>query len=329
MCHQKMKRRANRLRIARNVGWLAEFPSDIWGVIIGHLPTDKEMPNLGLVLRLMGTSKGMYSVFKQHVLTLFAKVLAYNMSPTNSTKKSDYMYICIYRFFTAAKKEIDLNAYLTQCVTNPSYGTVEHLTNGLSLLHLAVCECRYLDPECNTFREPYFRTPLAKPTRYGHLRNLYYFRPSAQKIVTVIRMNKEVSTIDHGGASSLQLTYYDACRLLEKKGDKTQLTELRRLGTMDTRSFVLRSMIVDVMNEEGGVPIKTHPPNHLVEFEDLIVTIEGKQHYIYSEEAEPFVRNCFYSPLCVDEATKAFVFNSCHARNWAIVTESDRFKVFK
>lgn len=324
-----MKRRVNRLRIARNVGWLAEFPSDIWGVIIGYLPTDKKMPDLGLILRLMGTSKGMFSIFKQPVLTLLAKVLAYNMAPTNSMKESDYIYLCIYRFFTAAKTEIDLNAYLTQCVTNACYGTVEHLTNCLSLLYLAVCECRYLDSDAVTdnFRERYVYRPLRKPTKRDRLRRLCYFSPSTRKVVTVERMTKEVAVIAlDGGAYALRLTYYETCRLLKERDDKTELVELQRLYDMDATSSAVRSMIIDIMNR-AGMPIKTHLPHGGVEFEDLILTVEGKQHYIFSKEAEPFVRHCFYSSLRVEDARKAFILDSFHVRNWAIVTQSDRFKI--
>ena len=325
-----MKRRANRLRIARNVGWLAEFPSDIWSVIIGYLPTDKQMPDLGLILCLMGTSKGMFSVFKQYVLALFTKVFAYNMSPRDSMKEKDYIYLCIYRFFTAAEKEIDLNAYLTQCVTNPGYKTVEHFTNCLSLLHLAVCECRYLDTEADTdlFEEPYVYRPLRKPTRHGKLYNLCYFRPCSQKVVTVARMNKEVGVIGSHDARYLELTYDDACKLLEKKGDETRLVELQRFARVAFRSFETRSIIIDIMNEQQ-MRINTHPPHSCIEFQDLIVTLEGKQHYIYSNEAQPFVRNCFYSPLRVGDAKVAFILDSFHARNWAIVTESDRFRTLE
>jgi len=141
-------------------------------------------------------------------------------------------------------------------------------------------------------------------------------------------MNKEVGVIGSHDARYLELTYDDACKLLEKKGDETRLVELQRFAHVAFRSFETRSIIIDIMNEQR-MRIDTHPPHHSIEFQDLVVTLEGKQHYIYSNEAQPFVRNCFYSPLRVCDAKVAFILDSFHVRNWAIVTESDRFKVFK
>lgn len=321
-----MKR--HRLRIARNVGWLAEFPDDVWCMIIDFLPLDDHMPDLAILLCLVGTSKRMCSLLLQtRLLALFQKVRTFYALPSNM--KSDYWLVCIYRFFKAALSSVNLEAYLTQCATNETYKTPEHASNCLSLLHLAVSEGRYLDSDNCSVMTPYRYRPLSMPTPHSSLANLYYFRAATKKVVTVSRMYSEVGIVTHYmryGKDGLTPLYDQACDILKKNMDETRHVELRFRASRDIEPFASRSLIVDVIRGEGKEPIKTRRPCYTDDFDDLLVTIDGKQHYIYSVEAEPFVRNCFHSSLSVEKATKAFIFDSFHARNWAIVTKSDRFK---
>lgn len=324
-----MKR--NRLRIARNVGWLAEFPDDVWGMIIDFLPLDEYGPDIGTMLCLTGTSKRMCNLLQTRILMLFSKVITFCTRPYIMMTKSkrDYWLMYIYRFFNAYTP---LEKYVTQCMSNEAYQTREHITNCLSLLHLAVCEGRYLDADNHSILEPYRYTPLTGPTKTSYLCNLFYFRPSTKKAITVSRMFAEVGVVTHftrHGKGGTQPLYDDACDILKKNLDETRHSALRHYISTDLEPFAARTIIVDVIRGEGKEPIKTQRPRCSDSFESLIVKLDGSQHYIFSPEAESFVRNCFHSSLSVENATKAFIFDSFHARNWAIVTESDRFKVFK
>lgn len=324
-----MKR--TRLRIARNVGWLAEFPDDVWGMIIDFLPLDQYVPDLATLLCLTGTSKRMFNLLQTRILALFGKARTFCTLPsTMRTGTDDYWLMYVFRFFRAAKPYIDLVLYLKHCMTEEAYKTREHITNCLSLLHLAVCEGRYLDSDNHSILQPYHYTPLVRPTQRSALADLYYFRPTTKKAVTVSRMFAELGIVSHytlHGKNGIRPLYDDACDILKKNMDEVRHIELRQRATTDLEPFALRSLIVDVIRGEGNEPIKTRRPRHTDSFEYLLVTLEGKQHYIFSTKAEPFVRNCFHSSLPVEKATKAFILDSFHARNWAIVTKSDRFKV--
>ena len=327
-----MKR--NRLRIARNVGWLAEFPDDVWGMIIDFLPLDKYGPDMDTMLSLTGTSKRMCNLLQTRILMLFSKVITFCTRPhvIMTKSKRDYWLMYIYRFFNAAKPYVPLEKYVTQCMSNEAYQTREHVTNCLSLLHLAVCEGRYLDADNHSILEPYHYTPLAGPTKASSLYNLFYFRPSTKKAITVSRMFAEVGVVTHftrHGKGDTQPLYDDACDILKKNLDVMRHIALRYHTLTDMEPFAARSIIVDVIRGEGKEPIKTRRPVCSDSLEYLIVKLDGCQHYIFSPEAESFVRNCFHSSLSVENATKAFILDSFHARNWAIVTQSDRFKINK
>lgn len=324
-----MKR--TRLRIARNVGWLAEFPGDIWGMIIDFIPLDQYVPDLATLLCLTGTSKRMFNLSQTRILALFGKVCTFCALPSSMRKGlDDYWLMYIYRFFRAAKPYINLELYLTLCVSNEAYKTREHITNCLSLLYLAVCEGRYLDADNHSILQSYHYTPLLMPTRGSSLSNLYYFRPTTTKVVTISRMYSEVGIVSHYtmyGKAGVRPLYDDACDILKKNLDEARLNDLRSKLNVETEQLALRSLIVDIIREEGKEPIKTGRPCNTSKLEHVIIKLDGKQHYIFSTEAEPFLRNCFYSSLSVEKATKAFILDSFHARNWAIVTKSDRFRV--
>jgi len=192
-----MKRQ--RLRIASSVGWLAEFPDDLWGVIISHLPESEEgVPDLGLMLRLMSVSKTMCDLLKPATIALCRDVLAYTSRRKEMGKGRDRFFSCIVLLATATNPAGDLGLYIDHCINNKEYQTPEHLSNCLSLFHYAVEEAHYLRPHTCVYGElTYAYTPLTKPTINHSLLDLLYYRPSTKKAVTLYRMYSEVGTVKH------------------------------------------------------------------------------------------------------------------------------------
>jgi len=116
-----------------------------------------------------------------------------------------------------------------------------------------------------------------------------------------------------------------AKELLRKRGDEARLKKLQTLAA-DGDKLAERSMIVAILTEEA--PIETARVRSSDHFEDLIVKIDGRQHYIYSEEARAFRERCFVeNGLLVACGGKAYILDSLRERNWAIITKSQRYKV--
>lgn len=323
-----MKRQ--KFRIAKSVGWLAEFPVDIWGVIIGYLPeSEKGVPDLALMLDLMSVSKTMCHLLKDSTLALCRDVLAYSSERKGMGKGRERFFTHILLFLNEANINGDLGLYINRCVIDKAYQTPEHLSNCLSLFHYVVEEAIHLKPQVVTSRGiiNYAYRSLTKPTTNHTLLDLLYYRPSTKKAVTLYRMYGEVATLKHyinspmGEGSSL---YKKAKDLLTKRGDTECLAKLKACAT-DEGKQAMRSMIVNILTEEA--PIETKRVRSNDHFEDIIVTIDGRQHYIYSEEARAFREHCFVdNGHGVALAGKAYILDSLRRRNWDIITKSDRFK---
>lgn len=319
-----MKRQ--RLRIASSVGWLAEFPADLWGVIISYLPEqEKGVPDLALMIRLMSVSKTMCQLLKAATIALCRDVLAYSSKRKEMGKGRDRFLSRLVLFITEVNANGELGLYINQCIENKAYQTPEHLSNCLSLFHYAVEEAIHLHPYTWLYGSlKYTYTPLTKPTMNHSLLELLYYRPSTKKAVTLYRMYNEVGILKDYTDSGIPLCMR-AKELLAQRGDDARLIKLQTL-TADGDKLAELSMIVAILTEEA--PIETARIRSGDYFDDLVVKINGRQHYIYSEEARGFRERCFVdNGHGVASAGKAYLLDSLRVRNWAIITESDRFKV--
>ena len=92
----------------------------------------------------------------------------------------------------------------------------------------------------------------------------------------------------------------------------------------DTKA--VRSMITDIF-WRNSVPMETKKACGRDHFEDVVITIGGRQHYIYSEEAMLFRKHCFYKRVNVDVSTRTYILDALHERNWETVTKTDRYKI--
>lgn len=334
-----------RLKKAVSVGWLAEFPLELWAIIIGYLPTPDLIPNLPLMLTLMGTSKAICSLFKQQVLILLQDFLTFDALPLKNKYCSDewrpdtVLFACISHFFRVAKPLVDLHIYVDTVLNEALYHTPEHLTNCLSLLRLAYLEGHYLYTH-----ERYdgmaicplhvYRSPIQQlPKGYDKLKTIMYFNPVTKRVCHLYRMTKDVlctkfDDYDYynvGSGKNGYSAYEQAEAYLKTKGDNDkQLSEFRALPFYKK---AMRIRTIDIIREHDK--LVTHRPKGSDLFRELIVTVGNKQHYIYAEEAIPFKDRCFInvSDNHVETITWAYILHSFHERNWQIVTNTDRFKL--
>ncbi len=330
-----------KLKLAKNAGWLAEFPDDLWHVIIQYLPTEKphDIPDLGLMLSLMGVNKALCMLFTSRVMTLLSESMSF-VQNNEQPKGPSRLFWRISLFLEGIKEAgMDLRLYMTKCVTDKAYHTPEHLTNCVSLLNLANREMTYL--KSYTWRtgpgKMYYYSPLVTLSKHcinWELQHVKYMKTTKTKLRTThvaitLPLMKDIGTVRHYmhaepvGESSL---YLQASNLLKEIGDENdpRLVKLRTLSRIGDR-LPLRAMVVDILTEKA--PIKTAKPRNSDHMEDLLVTIDGRQHYFFSEATQAFRDKCFYSKLNVKDATQAYLLDAMHKRNWAVITKSDRFKV--
>lgn len=327
-----------RLKRASSVGWLACFCDDLWIVITAQLPPiDRGIPDLGLLLRLVGTSKRMCSVIAPLILKLLSKFLAYKKIVSRASCPDTYTgeeALFVYADFVFAEGQclVGHRRYIEQCVSTKECHTPQHLSNCLSLLHLAYLEGRYLHPhgtwhdgrvQCPDHpRQSPFREDLMP---YDRLKTIMYFRPETRKAVRLHLMRgEEVACTRPANRLSTSLCDMALSSLKEKQKDDTK--RYTHFLSLPYDGEKMRVEAVNILRENEALQNVKVTGEHF--FNDLIISVDKKQYHIYAEEAKGFKERCFIQHgTTVKHATYAYLLHALHKRNWEIVTKSDRFKM--
>lgn len=316
--------------------------------------SDHTIPNLGLMLTLMGTCKMVARLFKERVIMLLRLFLSFDIVLKASPTRVELRFLNdVERFCQCVgvvlddqkeKKNVDLRVYLRRCLEDALYHTPAHLSNCVSLLRLACGEGNYLYKEKLEYRVQQSRiTYTYKPltfmntsTKHAHtyLRDLKYFRQESKTAVCVYRM-KNVTVMEgfkYGTPSAYDRTqptniYSRAKDILAKKGDTHKLALLEKYGNVyDGYEWV--KYAVNTIADAGEL-VETKKATVEANVHAIIVMINERQHYIFSDDPAvvAFRARCFKSCSTVEEATQRYILNSKHVRNWENVYSKGRYTV--
>lgn len=327
-----------RLKEAHAVGWLAAFPEELWTIMFASLRVDKNgAPELGLLLTLMGTCKMFFRLLKERVIVLLAEFLSFDAANTHSRRIETYvlgkerLFVLVGAVLDSVKYEINLREYLRVCAHDDTHQTVGHLTNALSLMHLAYMEGRYIYLEFYDFYQQPGRYKFAYQSlcmltiqrKNPSIEHIMYFDPVRRKAQSLLRMTKNVAFKEPG------LYIQNVAKRLVAN-DKS---EAKRFAFIDeANSFYEReitALCVKAVVEAGESVITTKAIAGKHRFEDIILTINNTQCSIFSKEASAFREQCFTSHLHrnLEDATYAYILTTNNASNWAIVTTSGRYGI--
>ena len=339
----KRKNIPRTLTEASLVGWVAEFPDDIWTTIFSYLPAaENGRPNLGLLLRLMATSKRMCLLIKPCVLVLlenFLNFCAYGLATRGcpDTYKCHGIYatfVYAIMFVQRTPPRVDLRQYIKDCPIDETNHTAQHLSNCVSLLNLAYLEGRYLyvhhkqDEDYTGSCHGYHRYQSIIGDDEGKELScqgalgttLMYYNPVSKKVTPLWRMQYNVL----GCNPSFAYLYNQLEESLKCFHEEHKIASFRKLYPCDGRTKRIAAM--KLLREMCTVDVSDITQR--TEFKYLIVRINQKPYYIYEQGANDFRKHCFLQANgSVQCATKAAILDSFHKRNYSIVTETDRFKL--
>jgi len=348
----KRWRHQQSFRLAKRVEWFAEFPSDVWAIIIAaYLPETRDgVPDLALMLRMMGTSKVMCSLFKDTVVTMLRESLAVTTlshpERTHYRRATDKLSMQVAIFYSGIRHRIDLVPYLTACMNDKRYHTAQHLTNCVSLINLASLEAGYLTPVMYIGASNllvYHYAPLHEADSKCYLHTMGYVSRQSDRVTPLTRMQNKVGR-RYTLSVCLQREYiasiYDSsvAGIVQEKENLLAMTrrsiefdrhEFKVEGDNIAVSHHIKAALVDLFTL-SGVRLKTQALRGSHRFADLILTssLDGRQHHIYSEEARAFRESCFVNYVRNDRIDTFYRLHKLHARNWSIVADTDRFKLF-
>lgn len=307
-----------RLKKASSVGWLASFCDDLWTIILDQLPTlDKGMPDLGLMLRLMCTSKRMCALLKPRTIALLNGFLVFIKDRPSVNCPGIYsgdsaLFAPCVLFLRGSTR---LRDYIETCINIDVYHTAQYLSNSLSLLHLAYLEGRYLYSRDACYKkDAYCWCGHARKSpsdlcisRYDPLKEIMYFNPKSRKVVRLHLAKTEVASV-----KPPLFSFHERAlgSLREKKKDETAFLSL----SYDSEEA--RVAAVDILRENGALTTVAAKGDNV--FDELVV----KEYHIYSEHAKSFRERCFISNGCtVKHATYMYLLHTYHERNMGIFDE--------
>jgi hypothetical protein len=333
-----MKRRLSQAKTAK---WYAEFPADVWSIITQHIPLGSyEMPNFSLLLRLHSANRMLSTIVLEVVLRyLYEFSLERNKrkEKINCLAMNGYAGFATYLedFIYDASPRVDLERYINFCLFDTTYQTIPHISNLLSLLNFIYLESHARNPHYDENRKMWVyqrESPVViADTLYRSIGNMMYFRPEIKKAVTLQRMS-EVGVNSNLRNEDWKVRVREC---LKNKGfgqEEVQAAFNEIYSTTHTGKRL--AMIFDLIEsdeekkelEKRTIQTKAGCSKDMLE--DVIVTIDGKRHHLYSDAIKEFRDRCF---ICkkptVQNATYVFLLHTFHARNWKEITESDRFRV--
>jgi len=328
--------------------------------------TTPYVTDLGLMLTLMGTCKTICGLFRERIKKLIYAIgdlyecHRYGDTPIhpdlNIRSRDGSKYTLnvethaarIALFFCGLAEKISLDDILPYlhrcCLDDKAYHTPAYLSNSVSLLHLATLEGQYLHTFCENDEGTVFYDymPFFEPRHDDRVHHAIYVRPPGRKAFLLNKVHNDVSACTEEDfiesippwwghtKQLLVLRYLDKVRTLRKTIPHSCFQDLKAKPIILVQAVIdqaarLQTKVVDMLRE-GGAVIKTRRPRYTTEFRDLIVNVDGEQHYIYAEKAKAFRACCFYNRLDIESARIGYLLDRLHGRNWKEIIETDRFK---
>ena len=326
-----MKRTQRILETAEEVGWLAEFPEELWQYMILYLLGEmKEGEKIAFMLVMINTCTMFYRILHGPIIMLlcdfvgFDAVYADKKTLDSSVKTPSVVRMC--EVFNMIESQFDPREYLRGCLVDDAYKTIEHHSNCLSLLHLAELEACHLcttskttNRHDETYRARLFYEVNVDVAPFQELGDIYYFDAVTME-TSCLKDRADVRVLQ-----SISHTLYDqAMNIANSKRYGDHLwTMLLHINPVLRESI---SFLVETIVTAGEAP-RTKPMKvHGDRFENVVITIGNKQHYIYSEAARSFREQCCVINCDEKKLTHTrFMLAKLHQRNWDIVTNSGRY----
>lgn len=144
-------KRVRTLQTAKKVGWLAEFPEEIYEYMLHFMLQSirKEKAKFAFMLIMINTCKMFFRILQEAITVLLCDFVNFDVKYTSNPfikpgmKKIPY-FVRICEVFNMIESHTDSREYLRTCLIDDVYHDIEHLSNCLSLLHLANQEGHYL-----------------------------------------------------------------------------------------------------------------------------------------------------------------------------------------
>jgi hypothetical protein len=319
-----------RLRIAKSVGWLAEFPLDLWGLIVAHaLGPDVDDMDAALALRLASVSRALCELVLPYCRTLLGAIIDRAQPrghPDPGKRLSEQVNRFVWeiehgmggstdicralspRYF--GQHHTHLRRYLTLCATEYRKSS-DHLINALSLVHFVQLE-----------RQARLHDLLS---RHAARADLDSFMPQVVhfdgKRARLLRRMTDVwiccAPPDAIVSRARELCHdnneeREHCALIAERDEARRLTLAMRV--------LERHNALCLKRPDGNAQF-----GHVVLKRDAL----GGVHHVHirSDEASEFRAACYDGRgHTIAQATLACRLSAHHARNWHWLLESDRFK---
>ena len=300
-----MKR--TRLRSASVVGWHNELPVEIWSIMIYHIPlTPQGTLDLRMVLRLLSVCKDMLNALMKPILGYLREIMSWSKTwqatlETTGTKKKPIVTCMTWSVIDDLQKKSGdddlLTRYISLCLNDRCYQTVEHLSNCLSLLHYGHLEASY----CRELDYKFCRSPVVNritlPAASDDMRKFFYIHPNNKKTVLLSRM-AEVSVYDYMNTDKLRER---AHQCLYKRGlndENIRAILASSIGRSDLDAFFFE--IIEEEEEKDTAiserTFKTRKARTGDWIARTVVTEKNRRRLILSDARKDFRANCFSVP---------------------------------
>jgi hypothetical protein len=336
---QSVKMKRTRLRSASSLGWHNELPVEIWSIMIRYVPlTPQGTLDLRMVLRLLSVCKGMLDALMEPILGYLREIMSRSktwqttIESTNSDKKPNVACMTWSVIDDLQKKSGDrdlLTRYISSCLDDRRYQTVEHLSNCLSLLHYCHLEGSYCREINFQMRRSSVVSEITLPTMHDSMRNFFYFHPNNKKTVVLSRM-AEVSVYEYVNNDVL---LERARHCLYKRGLKNENIQAILANSGD--HIFLEALLFNIIeeDEEKDTEIsertfkarKARVNDYMVR---TIVTEKNKRRLILSDARKNFRANCFsVSDVTCDGATYFYLLSKSREANVKSIIGTQRYHI--
>lgn len=264
-----------------------QLPEDVWSVIVGFLlPRDETLPDLAAIINLIGTCKMLVRVLTKPILLLLNDYLLFSVNydpkttPVATLRESLFFYIKA----VCEASNIPIDEYVSRPCT--AENTEPHLSTCLSLFNLAYLE--------------------------GH--NLYQYNDTG----TYTYVSLDVPTVFLLFSTVSEVIYFN--NTTQQAECLSQYRDLLFVEDV-TRSVHHRFSSATARLLESGKPLITRSVTPQDPLDRLVVKIDGQQHWFFSEAIAQIRSRCWLKHgLTLREATKLYLLDSFHVRNWKRVT---------
>lgn len=309
-----------RLRTAEEIGWLAEFPEDVWSVLMLAISFDKDdMLDFGFMLILLNTCKMFYRLLQKSLIAIVGK---FDISQQFLGPQSFNKIHWLFDVLDAYSPVKNLRGYLQKMASHDLY----HLSNCLSLLHLASLSSHHLQlSNQSTFirfyaqHSPFILGSARLESFRGEIGDGYvYYVDHDEKRIRMFSKLPVLRVV-----VSFDSLYRQAVLIASKKNDKILLESVEQCDVA-CRNYYAR--LVRLVTD-AGERVETRKVHKSDNIDACIVLIDNQQHYLFSYETRDFRTQCLVFPVSVKYSYTAYLLDKYHQRNWDRVLKTDRYLI--